>query len=123
LGIVLILILQAHITNFGSQSSPSSYAQQSSSPPPSLQAVDPVQAEQDASQLADAFQHAFVGDNMDEDEDGTGDEGNRDREEDEDDEDNKMDVDDPVRAARTSAKAWVCNCHPYGYSHCLRMQM
>jgi hypothetical protein len=78
-------ILQAHIKNFGSQSSPTSYAQQSLSPPPSLQAVDPVQAEQDASQLADAFQHAFVVDNMDEDEDSTGDKGN------EDDEDNEMD--------------------------------
>ena len=57
---------------------------------------------------------------MDEDEDGFGDEGNK---EDEDNEDDKMDVDDPVRVAHTSAKAWVCNCHPYGYSHCLHMQM
>jgi hypothetical protein len=110
--------------NFGSRSSPSSYAQQSSSPPPSLQTIDPVQAEQDTSRLADAFQHAFVGDDMDEDEDGAGDEGDDGGQEEEDnDEDNEMDVDDPVRAARTSAKAWVSNGRPYGNSHCLLMQM
>ena len=136
-----ILSLQVHIANFGSQSSPSGYAQQSSSPPPSLQTVDPVQAEQVASRLADAFRHAFVGDNMDEDENGAGDEGNEDREEDEGDEDededemdtdemdtdemdtDEMDTDDPVRAARMSAKAWVCNRHPCGYSHSLHMQV
>ena len=71
--------------------------------------VNPVQAEQDASQFADAFWHAFVGDNMDEDE-GSGAEGNKDQEEDKDDE---MDVDDPVGVARMSAKAWVSNSHPY----------
>jgi hypothetical protein len=60
---------------------------------------------------------------MDEDEHGAGDEGNRYQEEDKDDEDNEMDVDDPVRVARMSAKAWVCNCRPYGYNHCLHMQM
>jgi hypothetical protein len=129
LGIGLILILQAHIANFGSQSSPFSYAQQTSPPPPSLQTVDPVQAEQDASRLADAFRHAFVGD-MDEDEDGAGDEVNEDQEEDKDQEEDEedgdedeIDVDDPVRADRTSAKAWVSNGHPYGYCHCLCMQM
>jgi hypothetical protein len=64
-----------------------------------------------------------VGDDIDEDKDGAGDEGNEDRGEDDEDEDDEMDVDDPVRAARTSAKAWVSNCRPYGNSHCLLMQM